>query len=175
MTAENPYIAVVQQYQEVSNRHDIDACVALFTEDGRIEMNGEVYQGIPALRDAHEYDVGSRTQVAFRDFVVAGDVIECTFWNEHELSRVLGTGGTSGKAVFAFRGNKIVSFSILPPDEEERRRVMTIAAPAFQWLRENHPDMVANWSGFDRAAGDALFALAELWRNYRDETKVGSG
>jgi hypothetical protein len=171
MTVGAPYIALLQEYETRSNRHDVDGCVAMFLEQGRIETNGEVYEGPKALRDAHEYDLGSRTQVAFRDFVVEGNTVHCTFWNEHELGRLLESGGLTGKAIFTFEGDKIQSFAILPPAEEEQRRVMTIVRPAFIWLRENHPDVVARWNGFDRAAGEAVFAMAELWREHLRATQ----
>jgi hypothetical protein len=175
MVSENPYIAVVQEYQEASNLHDINACVALFAEDGRIEMNGEMYQGLQALRDAHEYDLASRTQVAFRDFVAEGDVIRCTFWNEHELDRVVQSGGTTSSAVFTFRNQKIHTFHILPPDEDEQQRLRTQVGSAFRWLRENHADVVAKWGSFDRAGGETVYTLAELWRKHREETKREEG
>ncbi len=166
MTSEHLYIALLLRYQEVSNRHDVDACVSMFADDGIIVMGGETYQGVRALRDAHEYDAGSRTLVAFRDFEREGDIVRCTFWNEHELGRVLKDGGVTGRVEFTFRDGKICKFDILPLDEAERKRFMEIATPAFQWLRENHPEDVAKWKGFDRAAGDAVFRLAELWRGH---------
>lgn len=174
MPVESTHIAVLQEYQGASNRHDIDACVALFTEQGRIEMNGETYQGPQALRDAHAYDLSSRTQVAFRDFVIEGPEVRCTFWNEHELDRVLGTGGTTSRAVFAFRDERIDCFSILPPDEAEQQRIRTQAGAAFRWLRENHPDVLAKWGSFDRAGGEVVFALAELWRGHLAATTPGA-
>ena len=161
--SEHPHIARLQAYEEASNRHDIDACVAMFSADGSIEL-GESYTGADAIRAAHEYDLGSRTLVAFRDFVVDGDTVACTFWNEHELGRAIGTGGVTGKATFTFRDGLIEKFQIAPPDEAERTRFMELARPAFTWLREHHPEAVARWQGFDRAAGEAVFALAELWR-----------
>lgn len=171
MPADSLYIAIIQQYEEASNRHDIDTCTALFSEDGRIEMNGEIYQGAQALRAAHEYDAGSHTTVAFRDFLVEGDTIHCTFWNEHALDRVIGTGGTTARATFTLRGEQIVCFNILSPDEDELQRVRSIVRPAFVWLRENHPEVVARWGSFDRAGGETVFALAELWRAHRDSTQ----
>jgi hypothetical protein len=169
VTSEHPYIASLLRYQEVSNCHDIDACVSMFTDDGIIVMGGEIYQGVSALRDAHEYDAGSRTLVEFKDFEVEGDLVRCVFWNEHELGRVLKDGGITGRAEFTFRDGKICKFNILPLDEAERKRFMEIAASAFLWLRENHPEDVAKWKGFDLAAGDAVFRLAELWRGHLKE------
>ena len=168
MTNEHPFIYLLQQYEQLSNKHDVDGCVALFRPDGMIIMGGETYQGEKAIRDAHEYDEASHTLVKFSDFAVEAEnnLVRCAFWNEHELSRVLKTGGMAGQAEFTFEGNQIQKFNILPPEDAERQRVMGKVAPAFQWLRENHPDAVAKWNGFDRAAGEAITNLAEIWQNH---------
>ena len=168
MSTEHPHIQLLQTYQEASNRHDIEACVALFTEDGSIEMGGDVYAGSQALWDAHAYDLGSQTLVEFRDFEKDGNLVRCTFWNEHELSRAIGNDGMTGKAEFTIKEGRIYKFNILPPGDDERKRVMEKAGPAIKWLRENHPDAVAKWKGFDRTAGEAVFALAELWRQHQE-------
>jgi len=167
MTSEHPHAALLKKYQDASNRHDIEACVAMFTMDGVIVSGGESYSGVAALRAAHDYDDGSQTLVEFRDFEIDGDIVRCTFWNEHELSRALGSDGMTGKAEFTIRDDHIYKFDILPPEDAERKRVMEKIAPAFKWLRENHPEAVAKWNGFDRAAGEAVFALAELWRQHQ--------
>ncbi len=169
MTTDHPYIQVLQQYEAFSNQHDVNACVALFMSDGCIVMSGETYQGLKALRDAHEYDEGSNTLVRFSNFEIDGNVVRCTFWSEHALSRVLETGGISGKAEFNFHEDKIQKFIILPPEDAERKRVMGKVAPVLQWLRENHPDAVAKWKGFDRAAGEAISNLADLWQKHSTE------
>ena len=167
MHSGSPLIDILKNYEAASNRHDIEACVAFFTPAGSILMNGQSYQGAEALRAAHEYDAGSDTQVRFSDFEVEGQVVRCTFWNEHELSRALETGGLAGKAEFTFEGEQISQFNSLPPDETERQRMMGRIGPALRWLREHHPELIARWSGFDRAAGEAIFQLAERWREHR--------
>ena len=170
MTSEHPYAALLKKYEDLSNRHDIEACVAMFADDGMIVSGDDTYTGIAALRAAHEYDDGSQTLVEFRDFEIDGDLVRCTFWNEHELSRALGSDGMTGKAEFTIRDDHIYKSNILPPQDAERKRVMEKIAPAFTWLRENHPEAVAKWKGFDRSAGEAVFALAELWRKHQQET-----
>lgn len=167
MNNENhPYIELLKQYEMESNQHHVEACIAFFTPHGAIVMDDEVYQGESALRDAHEYDLGSNTQVRFNNFKIEGNIVRCAFWNEHELSRVLESNGMNGEAEFSFSENKIERFNILPPNEEERQRVMAKVGPGFTWLRENHPDAVARWKGFNRAAGEAVFHLAQLWREH---------
>ncbi|HRQ40387.1 MAG TPA: nuclear transport factor 2 family protein [Chloroflexota bacterium] len=169
MSTDQPYIELLGAYQAACNRHDIEACVAMFTEAGEIVSGGESYVGTAVIRAAHEYDLASHTLVEFRDFEIEGNVVRCTFWNEHELSRAIGTGGMTGKAEFTFADGRIQKFHILPPDDTERQRVMAKVGPTFKWLRENHPEAVARWQGFDRAAGEAVTALADLWRAHQQE------
>jgi len=167
MTPEHPNVVLLKNYQQASNQHDVEACVSMFTDDGAIVMGDEAYTGGQALRDAHEYDLGSQTLVEFGDFEIDDDLVHCTFWNEHELSRAMGGDGMNGKAEFTIRDGRISKFSILPPSDDERKRVMEKAGPAMKWLRDNHPEAVAEWKGFDRAAGNAVFALAKLWRQHQ--------
>ncbi|HUM71794.1 MAG TPA: nuclear transport factor 2 family protein, partial [Chloroflexota bacterium] len=124
MSTDQPYIELLGAYQAACNRHDIEACVAMFTEAGEIVSGGESYVGTAVIRAAHEYDLASHTLVEFRDFEIEGNVVRCTFWNEHELSRAIGTGGMTGKAEFTFADGRIQKFHILPPDDTERQRVM---------------------------------------------------
>lgn len=166
-TTNEQYIELLKAYQSASNRHDIEACVAMFTGTGEIVSGGESYVGTEAIRAAHEYDLASQTLVEFRDFEIEGNVVRCTFWNEHALSRAIGTGGMTAKAEFTFSDGRMQKFHILPPDDTERQRVMAQAGPAFKWLRENHPEAVARWQGFDRVAGEAVAALADLWRAHQ--------
>lgn len=165
------YENVLKAYEEASNRHDIDSCVKMFTEDGSIILMGNAYSGVDAIRAAHEYDLASQTFVKFLNPQVDGNVIRCAFWNQHELGRALGDGGMTGSAEFTFEGDRIKTFDILPPSEKERIRFREIAGPALHWLRENHPDIIEKSMGFDRSAGEATFALAELWRKHLDNQK----
>ena len=98
MTHEHPYIELLKRYEQVSNLHDIEACLASFSPDGMIVAGSETYQGERALRDAHEYDEASRTRVKFSDFEIEGNSVRCVFWNQHVLSRVLGSDGMTAKA-----------------------------------------------------------------------------
>lgn len=163
------YKNLLKAYEEASNRHDVEGCTAMFTADGSIVLMGDVFAGTDAIRAAHEYDLASKTFVKFLNPQVDGNVVRCDFWNQHELGRAIGDGGVTGGAEFTFEGERIKTFNILPPSEEERKRFMQIAAPKFKWLRENHPDLMAKSQGFDRSAGEAVFALAEILRSQQSQ------
>lgn len=160
------YINLLKTYEEASNRHDVEGCTSMFTEDGSIVLMGDVFAGVDAIRAAHEYDLASQTFVKFLNPQAEGNVVRCAFWNQHELSRSIGDGGMTGSAEFTFEGERIKTFNILPPDEAERARVREMAGPVFKWLRKHHSDLVDKTMGFDRFAGEAVFKLAELWREH---------
>lgn len=165
------YENILKAYEEASNRHDIEACMKMFTEDGSINLMGNLYTGADAVRAAHEYDKASQTFVKFLNSKVDGNVIRCAFWNQHELGRAIGDNGMTGGAEFTFEGDRIKLFNILPPNPEEHARFREIAGSALKWLRENHSDIVEKSIGFDRSAGEATFALAELWRKHLENEK----
>jgi hypothetical protein len=166
-TGEQQLIERLKLYEEVCNRYDLDAAVAMFTEGGCIEALGKEYCGKEVLRAAHEYDLGCRAQVGFSDFSVEGDIMRCRFTYCDEVDRVTGTGGTVSGAEFTFRDGLIERFVSLPPDEEERQRVRQAKAPFFAWARENYPEEVARGFTFDYESGYSLYMVARAWLDAR--------
>lgn len=160
------YTKLLKAYEEASNRHDVETCTAMFTEDGSIVLMGDVFSGVDAIRAAHEYDLASQTFVKFLNPQAEGNVVCCAFWNQHELGRAIGDDGMTGSAEFTFEGECIRKFDILPPNESERLRVREKATPVFKWLRKHHSDIVEKTAGFDQSAGEAVFKLAGLWREH---------
>ncbi len=160
---EHPLIARLRAYAAASNSHDAAAAAAFFTPDGRITIGGETYQGYAALFAAHEFDRASETYVTLNDFRVADASVTCAFITESVFDRILGTGGIRGRAVFTFSDDHISEFVILPPDEDERQRVAPLMEPAIAWLREHHPDKVAQPPSFDYAGGAHVAELARFY------------
>src|SRR5262245_50262760 len=115
-------IRLLQHYQDVCNRYDIEAAVALFAEDGCIEIDGTVYRGQAVLRAAHECDMGSQTQVTFSDYSVEGESVSCIFITYDVVDRAVGLDGRHMRAEFTIRDGHIVRFLSLPADEQERKR-----------------------------------------------------
>ena len=163
------YIKLLKAYEEASNSHDVEGCTAMFTANGSIVLMGDVFAGTDAIRAAHEYDLASQTFVKFLNPQADWNVVRCDFWNQHELSRAVGDGGVTGGAEFTFEDERIKTFNILPPTDEERKRFIQIAGPKLKWLNENHPELLAKTQGFDRSAGEAVFALAEILRSQQAE------
>jgi hypothetical protein len=75
----HPFITCLLHYQAANNAHDVTTAVAAFTENGIIEINGQISQGSQALYDAHESDRGSDTQIKMADFEIEENTILCSF------------------------------------------------------------------------------------------------
>ena len=163
-TLDDP-ITLLQHYQDVCNRYDIEAAVALFAEDGCIEVHGAAYCGPAALRAAHECDMGSQTQVSFDDYVVDGERVGCAFITCDVLDRAVGLDGRHMRAEFIIRNGRIVRFLSLPADEQERLRHAAVKHAFHVWARTHYPDEVAKGANFDYEAGASLTRVVYAWLN----------
>jgi hypothetical protein len=156
-------IALLQHYQEVCNRYDIEAAVALFGDDGLLEIHGIVYSGSAALRAAHECDMGSQTQVAFADYRVEGEKVRCAFITCDVLDRAVGLDGRHMHAEFTIQNGHIVRFLSLPADEHERLRHAAAKQTFHMWARKHYPNEVAKGANFDYEAGASLTRVVQAW------------
>jgi hypothetical protein len=166
-------ITLLQHYQDVCNRYDIQAAVALFADDGSIEIAGTVYSGQAALCAAHECDMGSQTQVTFGDYVVEGDRVSCSFSTYDVLDRAVGLDGRHMRADFTIRNGRIVRFVSLPADEPERQRHHAAKHAFHTWARTHYPEEVAKGANLDYEAGASLTRVVQAWltRPDRDEER----
>jgi hypothetical protein len=162
-SSQSDLIAVLEQYQAVCNRYDVAAAVALFAEDGCIEIRGIEYRGWGALHAAHECDRGSQTQVAFSDYVVEGETVRCTFIACDVLDRAVRLDGWHLQAEFTLRNRRIVRFVSLPPDEHERVRHRAAKHAFHAWARAHYPEEVAKGANVDYEAGAALARVVQAW------------
>jgi SnoaL-like domain len=158
-------ITLLQHYQDVCNRYDIDTAVALFADDGSIEIHGTVYRGQAVLRAAHECDMGSQTQVTFSDYAVEGERVSCTFITCDVLDRAVGLDGRHMRAEFIIRDGRIVRFLSLPADEQERQRHGAAKYAFHTWARAHYPDEVAKGANLDYEAGASLGRVVQAWLN----------
>jgi hypothetical protein len=161
-------IRLLQHYQDLCNRYAIEAAVALFAEDGCIEINGKVYRGHAVLRAAHECDMGSQTQVSFSDYIVDGEKVSCKFITYDVLDRAVGLDGRHMRAEFTIRDGRIVRFLSLPADEQEGKRHAAAKYGFHTWARARYPNEVAKGANLDYEAGASLSRVVQAWLN-RDE------
>jgi hypothetical protein len=158
-------ITLLQHYQDLCNRYNIDAAVALFADDGSIEIQGTVYRGQVALRAAHECDMGSQTLVTFGDYAVEDERVNCTFITCDVLDRAVRLDGRHMHAEFTIQNGRIVRFLSLPADEQERQRHAAAKHAFHTWARTHYPDEVAKGANFDYEAGASLTRVVQSWLN----------
>jgi len=127
-----------------------------------------VYRGQAALRDAHECDMGSQTQITFGDYVVQGDRVSCTFITFDVLDRAVELDGRHMRAEFTIQDGHIVRFLSLPADEQERQRHAAAKQAFHTWARTHYPDEVAKGANFDYEAGASLTRVVHAWLNHHD-------
>jgi hypothetical protein len=162
-------MTLLQHYQEVCNRYDVEAAVALFADDGSIEVHGTAYSGSAALRAAHECDMGSQTQISFDDYSIEGESVSCTFITCDVLDRAVGLDGRHMQAEFTIRNGRIVRFLSLPADEQERLRHAAAKHIFHTWARTHYPDEVAKGANFDYEAGASLTRVVQAWLSGQDQ------
>lgn len=161
-------ITLLQHYQDVCNRYEIEAAVALFADDGYLEVHGTVYRGQSALKAAHECDMGSQTQVSFGNYAAQDDTVSCTFTTCDVLDRAVGLDGRHMRAEFTIRNGRIVRFLSLPPDEQERQRHFAAKHAFHTWAQTHYPDEVAKGANFDYEAGASLSRVVQAWLKRHD-------
>jgi hypothetical protein len=164
-------LTLLQQYQDVCNHYDIEAAVALFADNGCIEINGIEYHGQATLRALHECDMGSQTQVTFCDYLVEGECVACSFITSDVLDRAVGLDGHHMRAEFTIKDGRIVRFVSLPVDQQERLRHATAKHAFHTWACTHYPDEVAKGANADYEAGASLSRVVHAWlnRDTRDE------
>jgi hypothetical protein len=161
-------MTLLKLYEDACNRYDIAAAVALFADDGCIEIKGTEYRGQDMLRAAHECDMGSQTQVTFRDGVLHGDTVMCTFITYDVLDRAVGLDGWHMRAEFTIRTGRIIRFVSLPADEQERQRHYAAKHTFHVWARAHYPEEVAKGANLDYEAGASLTRVVHAWLNRHD-------
>jgi hypothetical protein len=156
-------VARLRAYEGAGNRCDVDACVAMFAEDGVIDDRGIRIGGLDAIRAAHEYDRAVNARVAFDRFEMAGETVTCRFVYTKELDRILGLDGFHQTARFTFRDDLIREFAIVGADQAEIERHRRLKGPFFAWARRHQPELHAASRSFDHEGGTALRRLGEAW------------
>src|SRR3954468_7876388 len=102
-------IGLLRRYEAAANRHDVEACVALFSDDGAIEDHGRTARGAARIRDAHEHERACAGQIAFIEPVADGSEVRCSLVYRNEVDRLLELDGVRKSATFVVRDGLIDS------------------------------------------------------------------
>src|SRR5262245_56608302 len=147
-------------YEAACQRFDVEAAVACFAEDGRLEYGGESLTGQAALLGAHLWDRAAQNRIALLDPVVTGNQVAVTFQNQHELHRMLNVAPMRRPAEFVFRGDRIQLLRVLPLEPESLERLREKAGPFFEWVRQHHAEAWQRTAVLDEPGGQAPYDLA---------------
>jgi len=104
--------AAIERYRDAVNRHDIDAAVAAFTDDGLIDCtpapDGERYEGAARIRALFRLLFESADERTFdtEELIVAGDRAVVR-WRHHWLDASGRPGHVRGVDVIRMRDGKI--------------------------------------------------------------------
>ena len=104
--------SAIERYRDAVNRHDIDAAVAAFTDDGLIDCtpapDGERYEGAARIRALFRLLFESADERTFdtEELIVAGDRAVVR-WRHHWLDASGRPGHVRGVDVIRMRDGKI--------------------------------------------------------------------
>jgi predicted HD phosphohydrolase len=161
-------IARVHAYQEACNRHDVAACLAMFAPGGQIHEPGRHHPGSDPLRDVHEYDRATNTQVAYSQYLVRDNSVSCRFLQATELDRLVGLDGLRRGAHFTFADGQIERIDLLPPSREEVQRHRVAKKEFVAWAKQHYPEDLEEARWLTGQGGTILNRLAHDWQESRD-------
>jgi hypothetical protein len=156
-------IGLIRVYESAANRHDVDACVALFSDDAAIEDHGRTARGAARIRDAHEHERACAGQIAIIEPVVDGSEVHCHLVYRNELDRLLDLDGVRKSATFVVRDGLIDSLVLDGDDDEANARRQNAMAPFQDWVRTYHPEAFTRMRSYDGPAGTVLVVAAQAW------------
>jgi|GEM_PF-7060386 len=164
MTQQHPLISQILAYQEACNRFDMQKAVTYFTDDGVIDVHGQIFAGRKQLVDLHDYDTGCGALVYLSEFQVEENRVRCLFVYESQADRLLGISGLARWSTLTFRGDLAERWDIEAPTPEEVQRRRPVMGPVFAWARDARPDLMARLEGeASYETGHALTEIAEAY------------
>ncbi len=140
MSHQEDLITLVKAFQELANRHDIDAVMGKFTEDAEFEMVGQAaVKGKKEIRQIFEYDAGVNTELQFFDFKSEGDTVSCQVVERNDRLKASGFDKLLHTSCsFTFRDQLIQKF-ITSADAESARAFGEVMRKFLPWIQKNYP------------------------------------
>ncbi len=165
-------LAVIGDYETLSDRHDVDALVRLYAEDARLDFGPMgVLEGHDAIRAIHEYDRALDSQLEFDECRVVDSTVTCRTVERNAWLDVAGIN----QLVYARSAITLNEAGLIQRIEAEltpeSAAAMGGALAQFDaWARANQPDAYAGLfrpdGSFDYGydAGVKVLALLRQWR-----------
>jgi hypothetical protein len=136
-------VSLVEDLQEAMSRGDLDAAMALYTEDAVFEFVGMgSLTGQEQIRGYKEYIAALNTDLQYSDCTQEGNTVTCDLTKNDDMLRKLGAGPVSHSMSFTFEGGLVQKQAVTTPPESAQ--VLGQTSGAFLgWVKENHPEAMA--------------------------------
>ena len=175
-------IRLVQAYQEAANQHDLDAIMAMWTDDAVFELVGMgKLVGPEQIRAIHDYDAGLHTELNFHNCSADGNTVTCEATERNDWQRAAQIPEYHySSAVFTFKDSKIQS--VVATMAPESAQILGPTMQAFnQWAMANRPDEVAkvvDENGnfiYRRESASIVVGMLKEWRAAVPQTLPTTG
>jgi hypothetical protein len=170
MNMGNPLIELVQSYAQACNERDIEAAMAMCTDDIRFEMVGAGTKvGKDDVRLFHEFLAELNVSLSMQDLAVSGDTVSHRTMERNDVLRLVGIGEiTYANCHVSFRDGLIagIQAELAPSSREAFDAAMR---PVMAWASRERKEVLAQLmpqGEFVHTAQNARIWLALLqdWR-----------
>lgn len=167
-------IHLVESFQEVVNRHDVDEILKRFAEDGEFEIVGQSKLiGKQEIRNIFDYDVGVNTKLEFINCRSEGDKVHCQILEQNDRLDAIGIRELKyDSCVFVFTDGLIQSFTAVI-QSESMHHIMQTWQKFLPWIRKNYPDEYSRMFTsegrfiYNRENGRDVVPLLREWRSFK--------
>jgi hypothetical protein len=165
-------------YEEAYNRHDLQAVMAMYTDDIRFEMIGDPPRlGKEEVRLVEEYCAAVNSMLSFKDLVETADGVSFRATERNDWSRLAGIGEIEYVSChFTFRDGLLaaVRVEMAEPSTEASDRVWR---SLMAWASKERGEalaqlMPAGEPVFEAETARGWLALLQEWRQSQRGTTV---
>jgi len=171
MNTQQDLLSLVQAFQNVANRHDVDTVMVMFADDAVFELVG-LYNlvGKQQIRAIFEYDDGVNTDLQIINCTSEGDTVTCQVVERNDRLEAIGISKLQyTSCVLTFKEGLIEKFTARLP-AESARSIGEIWQTFLPWLGKNYPadysKMISPGGRFiyNRENGERVVPLLKEWR-----------
>jgi limonene-1,2-epoxide hydrolase len=134
---------IVKSYQEAYNNHDLERVLALYAEDVRFEIVGEIsLHGKEQLRELTEYDFVLNIHMSCGPCQTKGDSVMCELTETNDWLKTAGIRKAHYLATFVVTDGLIQSIraELIPETDQAFGEILD---PLMKWATESKPELVA--------------------------------
>jgi hypothetical protein len=153
------------------NRRDVEAAIALFTEDADYDAGVHSGAGKDRVRTILDYMDGTGMRMAHSDCSVKEAQVFCVQWRQDESMTALGYGGVRLRVTFSFKDGKIQNLAGIP-EGPEYAEYIAATKEAMAWMAASRTEAwkkISNAEGALIRNGQTGPAVIKLVREYAQE------